>query len=102
MFSVTLTAASYAEEQERSMIRKMNRQIDEIEDILSSLGRMEGYEEIIRALAREKEKLMRQRKTLRTMADALNQVQRSYAEGERRILSFEEESRRYDGGDGYG
>lgn len=47
MFTVAIRALAESSEELQQMIRKLNQQAEEVEDIVSSIRRMSAYDDVI-------------------------------------------------------
>lgn len=101
MFTVVIQALADSSQELRQSVRVLNRQIQEVEDIVSSVRRISAYDEAIHSLRMHLETMDAERKRLTDMIAALDQAQKMYMQCERSITDYgyyirqEEKSGRY-------
>lgn len=93
MFRVVLRALADASEDMQRTIRKLNMQIQEIEDIASSIRKMSEYDQIRWELRRLVEKLETEKRQFMDLMAVLNQVQAMYHHCERSITDYGDQVR---------
>lgn len=93
MFQVVLRALADSSDELQGTIRKLNTQIQEAEDIASSIRRMSEYDQVRRRLRQIIEKLETEKRQLMDMMAALNQVQTMYHHCERSITDYGDQVR---------
>lgn len=93
MFQVRLRALADSSEDLQRIIRKLNTQIQEAEDIASSIRRMSEYDEVRRRLRQIIEKLETEKHQLMDMMAVLNQAQVMYYHCERSITDYGDQVR---------
>lgn len=94
MFTVAIRALAESSQELQQMVRKLNRQTEKVEDIVSSIRRMSAYDDVIRALRHQLEDLNTERHGLMEMMAALNQIQLMYHQSERNITDYGDEVRK--------
>ena len=94
MFTVAIRALAESSEELQQMIRKLNQQAEEVEDIVSSIRRMSAYDDVIRTLRRQLEDLNTERHSMMEMMASLNQIQMMYHQGERNITDYGDQVRK--------
>lgn len=90
MFSITFKAVWDAQDHMDTMSRRLNRQTDQVQDVINGIGAMSGYETVAAVLKQQKEKMSEEVRSLKEMNRALAQIQAAYGESERRSLAYEE------------
>lgn len=93
MFTVEMKALAASSQDLQQMIRKMNREIQETEDIVSSIRRKSAYSDVIRSLRKQLENLTIERKRMMDMMAALNEIENMYMQCERRITDYGDQVR---------
>ncbi len=94
MFTVAIRALAESSQELQQMVRKLNRQTEKVEDIVSSIRRMSAYDDVIRALRHQLEDLNTERHSMMEMMAALNQIQLMYHQSERNITDYGDEVRK--------
>ncbi len=94
MFTVVIQALAESSEDLQQAVRNINRQIQETEDIVSSIRRMSAYDEVIRTLRTHLENMNTEKRQLMDMMAALNQIQKMYMQCERSITDYGDQVRR--------
>lgn len=92
MGSVFLQQLSYGCESLESMIRRLNKEIQGLSDVISTLCTFSNMEDMIRRLNKEKQELERQKRILCDMAIALDRIIISYKRTEKKIIDHTEGS----------
>ena len=87
MFRVTMMAMAYTQQEQLAMIRKLGRQIEQLQNIISVLRGLSGFESVISVLQAEEKELEQEKKVLVHMMNALNTIENSYREAESRNLT---------------
>lgn len=90
-FSVNIRALADASQNMQLMIRQINNQIQETEDIAASVRRVTSYDEVVRSLKRQIDYMNAEKQQLAEMMSALNQIQKIYRTGEEHILDYGDE-----------
>lgn len=93
MFTVVIRALADSAEDMQQMVRKLNQQIQETEDIVSSIRRLSEYDEVRRALRFRLQEMETEKRRLMDMMAALNQIQSMYRQCERNITDFGDQVR---------
>lgn len=97
MFTVVIQALSDSVQDLQMMVRKLNRQIQQTEDIVSSIRRISEYEEVIHVLRRHLETMETEKRSLMEMMAALSQTQKLYMLCERNIMEYGDQIRAING-----
>lgn len=90
-FSVNIRALADASQNMQLMIRQINNQIQETEDIAASVRRVISYDEVVRSLRRQIDCMNAEKQQMAEMMSALNQIQKIYRTGEEHILDYGDE-----------
>lgn len=93
MFTVAIRALADASQEIQLIVRKLNQQIQELEDIISSIRRTSVYEGVVRNLRVQLENLNQERRRMMDMLAALNQIQKMYLQSERSIIDYGDQVR---------
>lgn len=88
MFTVVIQALAESSQELQQSVRNLNRQIQEVEDIVSSIRRMSAYDEVIHTLRMHLDTMNAEKHKLTEMMAALNQIQRMYMQCERSITGY--------------
>ncbi|MGL5436040.1 MAG: hypothetical protein ACRDBO_11655 [Lachnospiraceae bacterium] len=91
MFTVIIRMLAYSSQNMQMLIRNINQQIQEVEDVISSIRKMSEYDEEIRTLRIQLEEMNEQKRQLIDMMVSLNQIQKVYLQGERNITDYGEQ-----------
>ena len=94
MFRTNIRAMDAAEQELQRQIRKLNQAIDETERVISGLSGLSGMGQVRYSLRNQVARLERERKNMRDMLAALNQIERCYVNCENRIIDYAEDTRR--------
>lgn len=94
MFTVVIQALAESSQELQQSVRILNRQIQEVEDVVSSIRRMSAYDEVIHKLRMRLEDLDTEKRRLMDMMAALNQIQKMYMQCERSITDYGDEVKR--------
>lgn len=94
MFTVAIRALAESSQDLQQMIRKLNQQTEEVEDIVSSIRRMSAYDDVIHSLRRQVEDLNTERHNMMEMMASLNQIQMMYHQSERNIMDYGDQVRK--------
>ena len=94
MFTVVIQALAESSQELQQMVRNVNRQIQETEDIVSSIRRMSAYDEVIHTLKLHLADMNAEKRKLMDMMAALNQIQKMYMQCERSITDYGDQVRR--------
>lgn len=94
MFRVEIRGLGAASEDLQKSITKLNRQIQETEDIISSIRRIEAYYDVIRYLRNQLENLKTEKKQMMDLRAAMEQIQQIYMRAEQNITEYGEEIHR--------
>lgn len=90
-FTVNIRALADASRNMQLMIRQLNNQIQETEDITASVRRVTSYDEVVRSLRLQIDRMNAEKQQLAEMMSALNQIQKIYRTGEEHILDYGDE-----------
>ena len=93
MFTVAIRALAESSQELQQMVRKLNRQAEEVDGIVSSIRRMSAYDDVRRTLRRQLEDLDTERHSMMEMMAALNQIQLMYHQSERNITDYGDQVR---------
>lgn len=88
MIAVRLNLLLSSIEEIRKEIQKLEQQIDQSARIISSLGRLSGYDSLLAELWHIRREMEEEREHLREMKDALERILAYYFQGEKNILEF--------------
>jgi len=79
---------AYSSQDMQLLIRNINQQIQEVEDVISSIRRMSEYDEVIRTLRIRLEEMNEEKRRLIDMMAALNQIRKVYKQCELNITDY--------------
>lgn len=88
MFTVAQKALAESSQDMQKIIRDINRQMEQTEDIVSSIRRISAYSGVIRTLKIHLENMNTERRQMMDMMAALNEIQQMYFQCERRITDY--------------
>lgn len=94
MFTVVIQALAESSQELQQSVRQLNRQIQEVEGIVSSIRRMPAYDEVIHTLRLHLENMETEKSRLMDLMAALNQIQKMYMQCERNITDYGDQVRR--------
>lgn len=94
MFTVVIQALAETSQELQQSVRHLNRQIQEVEDIASSIRRMSAYEDVIHTIRMHLENMNTEKQKLTELLAALNQIQRMYMQCERNITDYGDQVKR--------
>lgn len=93
MFTVIIQLLASASDDMQHSARRLNQQINDVQQIISSLRRLSEYEGVIHKLKLQKENMETEKHQLLEMMAALNQIQKTYIRSEHNILEYGEQVR---------
>lgn len=94
MFTVAIRALADSSQELQQMVRKLNQQVQEVEDVISSIRRSSAYDDVIHSLRVQLENLNTERLRMMDMMAALNRIQKMYLQGERSIMDYGDQVRK--------
>lgn len=93
MFRVVIQALDEAADRMRGTVRKLNQQIQSLEQVLSSLRRISEYDEIRQILRRRLQEMGEEKQHLMELIAVLEQTRQMYYQCEQNIAEFGDQIR---------
>lgn len=90
MFRTDIRAMDQATMEMQWQLRKLNQAIDETESVITGLGNLSGMDSVKYSLRKEIDRMEAEKRSLRDMLSALNQIENCYRVCENNILNYAE------------